>query len=140
MLGMRNYTQDHLNVTRRRIDAQLSAYQALAAATEAGPAAEELATFAPVFFNNMVLALDAAFIHRLRVVEGKDGNPLNEVRSLASSLLDNDGILTIEKSLKLKPDTSVLGLQAGDRIALDETAFAKLADAFFAEIEKKFVA
>lgn len=139
MLGMRNYTQDHVDSARRRIDAQLRVYQALAAATAGGPAAEELATFAPVVFNNMVLALDAAFIHRLRAVEGKDGNPLNEVRALASSLLENNGVLAIEKSLKLKPETSVLGLQAGDRIALDETAFVKLADAFLAEIEKKFV-
>jgi hypothetical protein len=140
MLGMRNYTQDHVDATRRRVDAHLSAYRALAVATEGGSVAEELAGFAPVFFNNMVIGLDAAFIHRLRVVEGKDGNPLNEVRALASSLLENDGVLTIEKSMKLKPDTSVLGLQAGDRIALDETAFVKLADAFFAEIEKRFVA
>ena len=139
MLGMRKYTQDYVDATRRRVDAQLRAYQALAAATERGPAAEGLAAFAPVFFNNMVLALDVAFIHRLRVVEGKDGNPLNEVRALASSLLDNHGVLAIEKSTKLKPETSVLGLQAGDRIALDETAFVKLADAFLADIEKKFV-
>lgn len=140
MLGMRNYTQDHVDATRRRVHAQLSAYQALAAATEGGPAAEKLATFAPVVFNNMVLALDAAFIHRLRVVEGKDGNPLNEVRALASSLLDNDGLLAIEKSTKVQPETSILGLHAGDRIALDETAFVNLSDAFLAEIEKKFVA
>lgn len=140
MLGMRNYSQDHVEATRRRVDAELGAYRALAAATAGAPADEELATFAPVFFNNMVLALDAAFIHRLRVVEGKDGNPLNEVRALASSLLEHDGVLTIEKSLNLKPDTSVLGLDAGDRIALDETTFVKLADAFFAEIEKRFVA
>lgn len=139
MLGMRNYTRDYIDASRRRIDTQLTAYKALAT-TVSGPSKAPLAAFAPAFFNNMTLVLEASFVHRLRVVEGKDGNPLNEVRALAVSLLENDGVLAIEKSIKLKPETSVLGLEAGDVIALDETQFVKVADAFFAEIEKRFVA
>lgn len=134
MLGMRNYTQDYVDAHRKRVDADLVAYRA---ATAAG--GEALADFEPVFFNNMVLALEASFVHRLRVVEGKDGNPLNEVRALATSLLENGGVLAVEKSMRLKPETSVLGLQAGDQIAIDETSFVKLADAFFTEVEKRFV-
>jgi hypothetical protein len=129
MLGMRNYPQDYIDATRRRIDTDLTAYRTITSSDG----------FETVFFNNMVLVLEASFVHRLRVVEGKDGNPLNEVRVLAGSLLDNAGVLTPDKTVKLKPETSILGLRPGDRIALDETRFVKLADAFFAELEAKFV-
>ena len=30
-------------------------------------------------FNNMTLVLDRYFVHRLRTVTGKDGNPLNQL-------------------------------------------------------------
>lgn len=138
MLGMRSYSQDYVDASRRRVDTQVAAYRALAAAG-GRPVEDELAGVAPTIFNALVLALEAAFVHRLRVVEGKDGNPLNEVRVLATSLLEHDGVLTIDKSLKLKPESSVLGLRPGDQIALDETAFVKLAEAFFTEIETRFV-
>ena len=85
-----------------------------------------------------MLALDEYFVHRLRAVEGKDGNPLNEVRVLATSLMLHDGVVTVEKSIKWKPEASVLGLAPGDRIELDEKRFTKLAAAYFDEIEAKF--
>jgi hypothetical protein len=39
----------------------------------------------------------------------------------------------------MKPDQSVLGYEVGDRIALSEKDFVRLSNAFFAEIEAKFV-
>jgi hypothetical protein len=39
----------------------------------------------------MTLVLDRYFVHRLRVVAGKDGNPLNEIELLTDSLMNNDG-------------------------------------------------
>ncbi|MGI0085947.1 MAG: hypothetical protein ACREBQ_12785, partial [Nitrososphaerales archaeon] len=82
-------------------------------------------------------------------IEGKDGNPLNEVRVLCNSLLFNQGKLQVDKlpgwpnsagsSLTLPPDQSVLKLKAGDTIALTHAEFVRLADAFFAEIEKKYL-
>jgi hypothetical protein len=38
-------------------------------------------------------ALDRYVVHRLRMVTGKDGNPLNEVEMLCDSLMNNNGIL-----------------------------------------------
>jgi hypothetical protein len=86
----------------------------------------------------MVLALDEYFVHRLRGQEGKDGNPANEVRLLAASIIENDGRLVADKQIKLPPESSVLGLAAGDEIWIDADAFRRLADGFFAEVEQRF--
>ena len=85
--------------------------------------------FEPRFFANLTLVLDASFVHRTRALEGKDGNPLNEVRMLCSSLLTNDGVLAADKTIKYTPETSVLKLRVGDEIRLDEKQFLLLFEA-----------
>src|SRR5437016_14500540 len=76
------------------------------------------------FFNDQVLLLDYMFVHRLTGIEGKDGNPLNEVRVLCNSILPNQGKLQVDKlpgwpnsagaSIKLPPEKSVLKLRGPD--------------------------
>jgi hypothetical protein len=44
-----------------------------------------------------------------------------------------------EKSIKLDPANSVLGYEVGDEIHLGEADFARIVDAFLAEVEKKFL-
>lgn len=88
------------------------------------------------------------FVHRLSGLEGKDGNPLNEVRVLCNSILYNDGKLQVEKltgwpnsavsGLKLPPERSVLGLKPGQTIQLKRDDFVRLAAAFFEELKKKY--
>ena len=51
------------------------------------------------FFNDQVLILDNMFVRRLTGIEGKDGNPLNEVRVLCNSILLNQGKLPLTSSL-----------------------------------------
>jgi hypothetical protein len=80
------------------------------------------------------------FVHRLRVIEGKDGNPLNEVRVLCNSILLNGGKLQVEplpewpvsggKSLRVPPEKSVLKLKVGDVVKLSEADFVRLSKAF----------
>ncbi len=135
MLGVSTYEKPYIDACRARTEAQLGAYRALAKAAKSKAAVE---AFAPTFFNNAVLALDHCFMHRLRTKEGKDGNPLNEVRVLSNSLMENGGRLAADKAIKLKPESSVLGLEVGDEIALGEDDFARLSEAFYAEIETKF--
>jgi hypothetical protein len=99
--------------------------------------------FAGRFFNTLVLKLDYIFVHRLSGMEGKDGNPLNEVRILCNSILINEGKLQVEKlpgwpnsavaNLTLPLEKSVLKLKAGDEIKLNEADFVRLVQAFFAE-------
>ena len=141
MLGMKTYSQDYIDACRARVDADLKAYR-----KQVGKAPS--AEFEARFFNDQVLLLDHMFVHRLSGVEGKDGNPLNEVRVLCNSLLLNDGKLQVEKrkewptsavaGLKLPPETSILKLEPGDEVKLTEADFVKLSKAFFAEIETRY--
>ncbi|MDP9463045.1 MAG: hypothetical protein M3P52_00350, partial [Actinomycetota bacterium] len=95
--------------------------------------------FDALFFNNMTLVLDRYFVHRTRIVSGKDGNPLNEVEMLCDSLMNNNGVLRDSNVIKLIPDQSVVKLHPGDPIRLTEGEFERLSTAFFAEIERKFM-
>ena len=42
------------------------------------------------------------------------------------------------KSIRYRPEASVLGLQLGDPITEDAAAFRRLAETFFDELEKRF--
>jgi hypothetical protein len=142
MLGVSTYSQDYIDACRAAVDAQLAAYADLASASASATAAGDgaaIAAFEPRFLNHMILALDFYFCHRLRGKEGKDGNPLNEVRVLGNSIMHDGAVLTADKTIKLRAATSVLGLEYGDPIRLSADDFARLAAAFFAELERRFV-
>jgi len=111
----------------------VSAYKKLAKAAKAPAEA-----FAPVFFNNLVIELEALFVHRIRGMEGKDGNALNEVRVLANSMMLNGDKFAADTQIKLDPAQSILGYKVGDPIRLSESDFTKLAKAFFIEIERRY--
>jgi len=142
MLGMKIFDTKYIAAVRARIDGDRKAYRKAVAAAAGGKAFEHR------FFNDQVLLLDHAFVHRLAGAEGKDGNALNEVRILCNSLLLNGGKLQVDNlpgwpnsaggGMKLPADKSVLGLEPGDTIALTESDFVRLSDAFFAEIEKRY--
>lgn len=144
MLGVKTYPREYVAACRARVDADLAAYRSLVAAAKKQPAIDKklnaaIEAFESAFFNNMVLVLDEMFVHRLRTVEGKDGNPLNEVRVLCNSMLHNKNIMTADNSIKLSPASSVLKYQVGDEIKLSEANFVALSAAFFAELERKFL-
>jgi hypothetical protein len=87
MLGMRTYSKDYIAACRAKGDADVKAWKRSGAGKD----------LEPRFFNNMVLQLEYMFVHRLSGAEGKDGNPLNEVRVLCNSLLLSGGKLQAEK-------------------------------------------
>jgi hypothetical protein len=139
MLGRDTYPQDYIDKCRARIDSQLATYDDLLSKVQQTGTKEVIEAFETQFFNNMVFVLDWLFVHRLRKIEGKDGNPLNEVRVLCDSLLLNDGKMSEDKQIKLKAENSILGYEVGDVIKLNRADFARLSEAFFAEIELKFL-
>jgi hypothetical protein len=144
MLCVNSYTQDYIDGCRSRMESQLAAYRALAAAASANPGrskstvASAVDAFEPLFFSHLVVVLDGFFVHRSRTLEQKDGNPLNEVRMLCNSVLQNRGVLAADKTIKFNPAKSVVKLQVGDAIKLTEADFVHLSKAFFSEIEAKF--
>jgi hypothetical protein len=143
MLGRKDYTREELEHARGAVNQQLAAYRKLVEALDgAGDdpnIATALGTFEPLLFENMTLVLDRYFVHRLRSVTGKDGNPLNEVELLADSLMNNGGELRGNNVIRYKRDESVLKLDVGQPIRVDATEFERLSQAFFDDLETKFV-
>jgi hypothetical protein len=142
MLGRNSYTQEELDQATSAVEQQLAAYASLAEAI--GATADEqakaaLAEFEPLFANTLALALDRYFVHRVRAVSGKDGNPLNEVELIADSLITNEGVMLASKVIRLLPEKSVVKLSAGDRIALSAAQVGELSQAYLAELEARFL-
>jgi hypothetical protein len=81
MLMASSYARDHVGACRAKVAARLASYRHVLAAKPS-----EIQRFEGQFFNHMILALDHHFVHRNRTVEGKDGNPLNEVRMLCDAI------------------------------------------------------
>jgi hypothetical protein len=136
MLCRNSYSKDYIGECRSRMEAQLAAYRKLV--TAAGEKESAINAFEPLFFNNLVVALEGCFVHRSRTLEKKDGNPLNEVRMLADSILQHHGVLSADNTIKYDPARSVLKLKLGDEINLTESDFIALFRTFFSEIEAKF--
>ena len=143
MLGRKTYTQEELDSASAAVDQQLAAYERLVEAIDGATSdpgvKAALEAFEPLFFNNMTLVLDRYFVHRIRAVAGKDGNPLNEVELIADSLMGNDGVMRGNNVIKLIADESVSKLAYGDRISLSATQFKRLSGAFLGEIRSRFL-
>ena len=128
MLAKGTFDQPFIDAARARVNAVLDATEAAAAA---GVPEAPLASAA-------LLTLEAHFVHRGRGQEGKDGNALNESRLLARSIIENDGVLVADKTIRWKPEHTVLGYAVGDTITLSAADVRTLADAFYVEIAAKF--
>jgi len=139
MLGRKTYEPEELAQAKTAIDKEVRAYKKVAkAAAGDDAAASAIAAFEPLFVNGLIMTLDRFFIHRVRPVVGKDPNPLNEVEVLAESLLAGTTLKT-NKVIKWVPDQMVLGLEDGDPLSLTVVQFERLAKAFFAELEARFI-
>jgi hypothetical protein len=131
MLSVSKYPKACIDGCQRKIAAQVAAFRKLKGGAE-------LAVFEPLVFNHLILALDRYFNHRARGQERKDGNALNEVRMLCTSIAEGEGELQKDSTIKYQADKAVLGLGIGEKIAIDASRFEALAAAFFEEMRRKF--
>ena len=144
MLSVSAYPQSYIDQARARIASQVAVFSGLTSAVRAEPrtaragVGSALDELEPEYFANLVIALDSHFVHRSRGQERKDGNAMNEVRVLVSSIQYHDSILTSEKGIRLDPARSVLGIEYGDRIRIDAEGFERLAGAFFEALEATY--
>jgi transcription antitermination factor NusG len=134
MLGVATYPKEYIANSQKAVKAQAAAYAKFAATSSDAKAAQKFET---IYFNNLTMAMDLYFVHRLRKLTGKDGNALNEVRNVTNSLMENGGVVMEESTFKLDPEASVLGYEVGDKVAITAGDFAKLSKAFYAEVQSK---
>jgi hypothetical protein len=136
MLGIKKYSSQYINQCQNAIESHLSNWNIIKLTLKED---DILRAFEIQFFNNLVLVLDYYFVHRLRVLELKDGNPLNEVRMIADSLLNNNGLFAVDKTITYKINKSILNLELGDNIKLTQEEFELINAAFFKDLEKKYL-
>ena len=128
-------TSAAVEACRDDVAAQLLAYRELvgAASKASGMSLARidaaLSAFEPAFFNNLLVALDARFASRAR-----GAGASAEVALLAAALLHHGGVLTRDATLPHDPDTSVLRIDFGERVALNGEDVEMLAAAFLAEL------
>ena len=128
MLGRAKYSPDYIKAVHDRVTRVLKAFD------KAKPA-EPFATEALL---DILLGLEMAFVHRLRGQEGKDGNPLNEVRMIAASVLEHNCVMTKDNTIKWDSAKSVTGLALGDKVVLSRKQVGELVDAFVEEVARKY--
>lgn len=130
MLSVNTYTKEYIDTCRTKVEEALEGYRKSGSTSE---------VFAFIFFNNLVVVLDNYFSNRSRTLEGKNGNPVNEVRVLCNSMMLNNNLFADDKTIKLDPKKSILGYKEGDEIKLKQEDFLRLYPAFFEEIEKRYL-
>lgn len=130
MPGRHSYTSDEIESCRDNCDALLAAW---------GANEVEDTTLETMVFTQAVVVLDAWFADRPRGPERADGNPMNEVRVIADSVVGNDGTLRVEEGLTWVPERTVLRFSVGDEVAVTANGYERLAAAYLATIEATYL-
>lgn len=144
MAGMEAYERDYVDACRARAESQVAMFREVQQSArrlrgdDSADLESSLDSLEPEYFNNMLLVLELCFVHRRRGVGGEEDSPLNEVRALANSLMQNGGAVMADRQNALDAERSVLGLREGDSIRLTMQQYTRLANAFFRAIEQMF--
>jgi hypothetical protein len=127
--GRTSYTSDEIESCRDNCDSLLAAW----ATNDVDDT-----TLESLVFGQAVVVLHTWFGHRDRELEGDDGNPMNEVRVIADSIVDNDAVLRVEGPITWVAERTVLRLAVGDDVAVTANGFERLAAAYLSAIESTY--
>ena len=53
--------------------------------------------------------------------------------------MHNNGRLEADRSIKWRPENTILGYQIGEEISLTTADFSRLSNAFFSDLESKYL-
>ena len=129
MPGRNTYTSDEIESCRDNCDSLLAAW----AANDV-----EDSTLESLVFGQAVVVLHTWFGHRAPDLEGDDANPMNEVRVIADSIVDNDAVLRVQGPITWVTERTVLRLAVGDPVEVTANGFERLAAAYIAAIEATY--
>lgn len=129
MTDRTTYTSDEVESCRDNCDALIAAW---------GANEVDDSTLESLVFGQAVVVLHTWFGHRRRELEGGDGNPMNEVRVIADSIVDNDAVLRVEGPITWVPERTVLRLDVGDDVQITANGFERLTAAYLAAIESTY--
>ncbi len=129
MPGRNTYTSDEIESCRDNCDSLLAAW----AANDV-----EDTTLESLVFGQAVVVLHTWFGHRAPDLEGDDANPMNEVRVIADSIVDNDAVLRVQGPITWVTERTVLRLAVGDPVEVTANGFERLAAAYIAAIEATY--
>ncbi len=140
MLSVNQYDSVYIARCRKMVEREVAAFQAVKASANKGNGKGNAGTevFERLFTSSLIVMLDRCFVHRSRTIEGKDGNPMNQVRMLCDSILENDGVLAANKTIRFDVAKSILKCKPGDPIEVSVAEFVALAEAYLASIERTF--
>jgi hypothetical protein len=134
MLAQKTYPTEHIDRCRLAVDERIAAYHRAVADT----GARQRTTFEQLYCRDLMVLLDAWFMHRTRAVEGKDGNPANEVRMLAASIIHHNGVLAADSTIRYRAEHSITELEIGAPINLTIDQTQHLAHAYLDTIIQRF--
>ncbi len=103
LLGSKKFDRGYINACRSAVEEELRARRKIVGKEKSGT--DDARVLEGAFFNHLCIDSEYMFVHRLSAIEGKDENPLNEMRVLCNPILLNQGWLQVQKRPihKVKP-------------------------------------
>ena len=143
---MKEYDGDYIDACRSRVETQTAMFREVAqAARDHGDADVSglegaLESLESEYFNNMLLVLEGYFVHRLRGVEGKDGNAPQRGARAGPVAHGERRHRHGGRPDRPRPGAERPRTARREPVRLTLQQYTRLSNAFFRELERRFSA